>query len=249
MPLLYYSRQEGPKVMLVGMLHAGEKPFYQRVNNILQKRDAVIYEEPFVRDAETMQHLDEEWRPLLEGTNEDDAFVAAIRMPMPPQKFMRDQGWIEQVRCFDYSQEHWISGDGAWGRGKADVRLTEQTWQQIYERIRTVEKKIRDEKIRAAKFFLHKVDVESATVRDYISFRQLYEKEIEQMVNHPTLVYSRDDMALEVFDEAIRTRSPRYVGMIFGNGHVPHMDKLLRVRGFQLKTVQWLRILTITSHE
>ena len=241
-----HARKIKMEVVLAGVLHTGEKKFYQHVDRILQGCDVVIYEQPFPRDQETMQQLDDDWRKLLYDEDLDEAFLASIYLPMPPQKFIRNHGLKDESHCFDYSQSHWLSGDGAWGQEAKDAALPDEVWQRIRKAIRTLDTTVKQEKVAAAKKFLQGVDVETASMRAYVDFRNLHEEEIERSVNKHTVVDPRDEMTLGVFDKIVSGRKPVSVGILFGNGHVPGMDTLLHDRGYVLREVTWLRVLTLT---
>ncbi len=243
-PVCYYSHSNGTRVILTGMVHVGEEHFYQRIKDVLQRCDRVIYEEPFARNKDTMRALDEAWSARLYDESLDEAFIAAIFLPPPPQKFIDTHGLLDEAHYFDFSQAHWISGDGAWGLGSADAALPMETWDQIYEKAKTIDARVKIEKVCAAKEFLQKVEAGSASMQEYISFRNLYEEEIEKIVKQSTLVDPRDDVTFRVFDEVVCSGKELCIGIKFGNGHVPHMDELLRNRGYILTGIAWFRVLT-----
>ncbi len=219
--------------------------YYRTVDKILQTCDRVIYEQVFVRDVEVMKQLDIDWKSLLYVEDPDEAFLAAIYLPMPPQKFMHDHGLVEESHSFDYAQAFWTSGDGAWGRGKEDAALPVETWETIRQAIKRVDQKLKVEKVFAAKEFLQKVDSGTASMLDYISFRNLYEEEIQKAVHHATIVDVRDEMTFGVFDKIVAEKSSLRIGIKFGNGHMNHMDRLLRDRGYVLISAGWLVALAI----
>ena len=243
-PVCYYSHTNGTKAILTGMLHVGEELFYQRINDVLQRCDRVIYEEPFPRDKDTMRALDEAWSAQLYDESLDQAFVAAIFLPMPPQKFIDTHGLLDEAHYFDFSQQHWISGDSAWGLGSADAALPMETWDEIYAKVKIVDARVKTEKVCAAKEFLQKVEAGSASMQEHVFFRNLYEEEIQKIVQQSTLVDPRDDVTFRVFDEVVAEGQRLCIGIKFGNGHVPHMDELLRNRGYILTTIKWSRVLT-----
>lgn len=244
-PIRYYAKQNGRAAVLVGMLHVGERSYYKTVEKILKKCGVVIYEQVFIRNAETMKQLDDEWKSFLYAEDLDEAFLGAIYLPMPPQKFMYDHGLVEESHHFDYTQVSWISGDGAWENEGKDDAFSDKVWEEIRKSIKKVDQKLKQEKVLAAKEFLCSVDAGSATMLKYISFRNLYEEEIQKAVHCATIVDVRDEMTFGVFDTVIDTKKPARIGIKFGNGHMNGMDKLLRDRGYVLTTVKWLRALAI----
>ena len=247
-PVRYYLHpQHKTQVALIGMLHVGEKNFYLQIDKILQDCEVVIYEEPFIRDSATMEQLDKAWRDKLEEKgNLNESFLAAIFLPMPPQKFMNDQSLVQETHHFDYTQKHWISGDGTWdGNAKENAALSEDVWTQIRDAIKTLPTTIKREKVKAAKKFLKNVDAGKASMQEYISFRNLHEEEIEEKIHKRTLVDPRDKLTFEIFDNIIETRAPLSIGIKYGNGHLPGMDAELQARDYRYIATMWLRILTI----
>ncbi|TSC61242.1 MAG: hypothetical protein G01um101448_1165 [Parcubacteria group bacterium Gr01-1014_48] len=248
LPTRYYLHpQHNTHVVLIGTIHVGEENFYRQVDKILQNCDTVIYEEPLIRDNAAMEQLDHDGRQRLEQKGDlNDSFLAAIFLPMPPQKFARDHGLVRENRNFNYAQDHWVSGDGAWhSRAKEETELPDDTWEQIQDAIKTLPASIKREKVKAAKAFLRKVNAGKASIQEYISFSNLHEKEILAKIYKHTLVDIRDQLAFEVFDNVIETRAPACVGIKFGNGHLPGMDAELLTRGYRYIATMWLRILTI----
>ena len=247
LPIRYYAHPDQTKVVLVGSLHEGEEIFYKKIARILKKCDMVIYEEPLTRDAETMRQLDKEWGQALHDENLNEAFLAAIFLPTP-QKFIHNHLLREESHSFDYSQSNWISGDGDWMGGDKDASLSRETWAHIKLNICFVDQELKEKKVAAARTFLKKVNNYSASMLDYLDFENLYDDEIQDKVTQSVLVDPRDDIALNVLDRITYTKKLR-VGIQFGNGHIRHMDQLLRDRGYALTTVKWLRILTIFPAE
>lgn len=248
LPVRYYTNLDKKSVVLVGVVHEGERIYYQRIQSILEMCDTVIYEEPHIREAETLRQLEETWAERLYYTDPDEAFLAAIFLPVP-QQFMRDHNLYDETDCFAYdnSSHNWISGDGDWGKGKEDAGLPLATWDCIMDNVRSMSRELKQQKVTTTRRFLEKVNKHSASMLDYLDFRNLYEDEIQDKVFQSTLVDPRDEMVFEVFDRIIYTGNPSRIGIEFGNGHLPHMDQLLRERGYRCTTAKWLRALTINA--
>ncbi len=245
-PVRYYHHAHCGKVVLVGMLHVAEKNCYEQIRCILEKCDAVIYEEPFPRDDTIMEELDREWASVLFDENVDEAFLAAIHLPMPPQKFIQDHGLRQGAHSFDYNQPHWVSGDGTWGVEK-DATLPEEAWGHIRQRIKSVDTALKIEKINSVKAFLVQVNAGIASMRDYVECRNHHEEAIQKLVHQQTIVDPRDNVTFHVFDQTVEIRKPSRIGIQFGNGHIEHMDQLLRERAYLPTSTKWLRALTFTQ--
>ena len=248
LPIRYYAHPDQTKVVLAGTLHKGSGDFYKKVAHILNKCDTVIYEEPCERDADTMRELDNAWSQILSDENLDEAMLAAIFLPMP-QKFMHNHLLREEDHCFDYSQVNWISGDAEWNKERPDASLLEEDWIRIRENIKSMDPELKEKKVAAARTFLKKANNYSASMLDYIHFGNLYEDKIQEIVFRSVLVDPRDDMVFSVLDAIVNEKNLSRIGIKFGNGHIRHMDQLLRDRGYALTTVKWLRILTIFPAE
>lgn len=244
LPIRYYARPDQTKVVLVATLHKGSGDFYKKVAHILNKCDTVIYEEPCERDADTMRELDNAWSQILSDENLDEAMLAAIFFPMP-QKFMHNHLLREEDHCFDYSQVNWISGDAEWNKKRPGASLLEEDWIRIRENIKSMDLELKEKKVAAARRFLKKANNYSASMLDYIDFGNLYEDEIQEIVFRSVLVDPRDEIALGVLDHVTDAIKQSRIGIKFSNGHICHMDRLLRDRGYALTTVKWLRILTV----
>jgi len=247
-PTRYYLHpQQTTQVVLIGTLHVGEKSFYKQVNATLRECERVIYEELRVIDTAVMEQREKDCRAMLEAKGTlDESFLAAIFLPMPPSKFSNDHGLVQEVRSFNYAQDHWISGDGAWdGNASEDGALSDNVWKQIRNAIKILPAQLKREKVKAAKKFLHSVDAGSASIQEYISFCNLHEEEIEAKINKHTLVDPRDKLTFDVFDKVIETQRPSCVAIKFGNAHIPGLDRELRSRNYSYIATMWLRILKI----
>lgn len=246
LPIRYYTHSNGTNVVLIASVHYGEEYFYNRIMRILNTCSAVIYEQPHPRDADTMKGLDELWNEILYDDNLNEAFLGAIFLPMP-QTFMRDHHLREEAHSFDYSQKNWIAGDAHWNTdGKHDGSLTAETWDTIRHNIELLDKELRQKKVAEGKKFVAKINDHTATMVDYLNFRNLYENEIQDTVFQSDLVDPRDEMTFDVFDHLVCAIPSSRIGIKFGNGHIPHMDQMLRERGYVCETTHWLRVLTTT---
>lgn len=243
-PIRYYAHPKGTRVVLVSSLHNAEKKFYDRVACILNACNVVIYEEPCPRDADALKELDELWSKILYDDNLDQAFLAAIFLPVP-QSFMHDHDLLQESHSFEYSQKNWIAGDGNWNTaGKHDGSLTPETWETIRCKITLLAKELKQKKVAGARTFVEKVNTHTVTMVDYLNFRNMYEDEIQDAIFQSDLVDPRDEMTFDVLDHLVCAIPPSRIGIKFGNGHTPHMDQMLRERGYICTTVRWLRALT-----
>lgn len=195
-----------------------------------------------------MRQLDESWKQLLHeyDKNLNEAFLAAIFLPMPPQRFIDDHDLCEESHSFNFFQPHWISGDGDWKHNREDASLSDAIWHRIRLQIQKLDTTIKKTKVKAAKEFLQKVDLRSASVHDYLVFRNLYEEEIHEIVYQSTVVDPRDELIFVVFDNIILAKNSSLIGIKFGNGHLPHIDTLLLDRGYKCIMAKYLRVLTIS---
>lgn len=246
-PIRYYTHLDGRNVILAGTFHNGEKSFYQGIQSILSTCNMVIYEQPHARDAQTIRQIHEAWSERLHDADCDEAFLAAIFLSSMPPQFMRDYNLCDEAHSFDYTQPHWISGDGNLGKGTQDAALPSETWDRVMDNIRSMDAELKQTKVALAKIFLEKVKENLASMLDYLTFTNFHEDEIQENVLQSTVAGPRDEMAFDVFDRIVRTSNPSRMGIKFGSGHIPHMDQLLRQRGYRCTTAKWLRVLTINN--
>lgn len=246
-PIRYYAHPKGMRVVFIASLHNAEKKFYDHMARILNVCDVVIYEKPCPRDANIMKELDESWSRILYDDNPDEAFLGAIFLPVP-QTFMQDHSLREEAHSFDYSQKNWIVGDGNWNTAeKHDGSLTAETWETIRYKITLLDEELKQKKVIEARKFIEKVNTHTASMIDYLNFRNMYQGEIHDTIFQSDLVDPRDEMTFDVFDHLVCAIPPSRIGIKFGNGHIPHMDQMLRERGYLCTTAKWLRALTALS--
>ena len=247
LPIRYYTHPNKTSIVLVASIHEGEKDFYNHIIRTFKTCDVVIYEEMRPRDADTMKDLDKSWSRALYDDNLDEAFLGAIFLPTP-QTFMHDHGLQEEAYSFDYSQGNWISGDGNWHTEKNHVSLTAETWETIRHKITFLDEELKLKKVIAARKFVEKVNTHTASMIDFLNFENLYEDEIQYAIFQSDLVDPRDEMVFDVLDHLVCAIPPSRIGIKFGNGHIPHMDQMLKERGYICTTARWLRVLSTVSY-
>lgn len=247
LPIRYYAHLNGTRIVLVASIHEGEENFYNHVIRTFKTCDVVIYEEMRPRDADTMKELDGAWSRALYDNNPDEAFLASIFLPTP-QTFIHDHGLQEEAYSFDYSQVNWISGDGNWHTEKNNVSLTAEIWETIRYKITLLDEELKWKKVIEARKFVEKVNVHTASMADFLNFENLHEDEIQDTIFQSDLVDPRDEMTFDVLDHLVCAIPLSRIGIKFGNGHIPHMDRMLKERGYICTTARWLRALSTVSY-
>ncbi len=227
----YIHPHTGRKVIIVGMNHAGDEEYFEKIKQILAECDLVLFED--IRKERKSSHDREaeeaEMRKVFFGSNVEKAFFCAMQLYfMNAQKVLSSP---EEEEAFDaeYNQPHWFSGD--------TMLLTETQKREYLElltnKLQAIPQERKQEMVEYVKTALRKMERGQFTKRDlgegFIFFWQ--DKQLVETVLE-VLGKPRDLHCFQEFDRLVQERNPQLVGIKFGAGHIPHLRSLLEARNY-----------------
>lgn len=230
----YYEHAEiKRKVVMVGMNHGGDREYFEKVAEILQDCEIIIYESSTTQ-RQTAEELRKDAEEDLKAMLSDDlneAFFPAIRT-----YFRRASEYLRlatESESFDYRKPGWESGDEEFFLRLQD----DENYQQfLYERTNKFLENLGSRKkavIEFAKNTLKRIESGEFSKKDFAeSFVFLWSDEPTTKIILELLSHPRDEITFEKFDKIVREKNPRSVGIKFGAAHVNYQRQLLEQRGY-----------------
>lgn len=233
--------QGGKRVILEGVVHMGEKPYYQALQKRLAAYDRVLYE--FVRPADAGEVV-----PHFDGAS-GLSLVGWLSSSL---------GLVHQMEGLDYDQENFMWADlstdefsklagmksvneltliGAvvsstlknslFGGGAESAEAQDTSW-GFHEDLLKLQGQAQFG-TREAKWFL---------ARQLVRAQGLGTQVLDAELRH-ALEGAREDRALEVMEGVFREIPDAVVGILYGAGHMPSLQDKLIARGFTLEKIEW----------
>ncbi|MDB6135173.1 MAG: hypothetical protein JWM59_3416 [Verrucomicrobiales bacterium] len=241
--LASFCLPDGRIVDLVGVVHLGDKAYYQDLNKRLAGYDAVLFE--LVGDPSALQGK-------VDSSEADDEPAPPHPLRMLQQTMGRLLRLEFQLQNIDYTRPNFIHADATGEEfEKMQKERGESMMQLMLKSMELSSDPAVSEKFRAAQqiglgdlilmFYSDK-----AAARFKIVFGQLL-AESEQILEkkilgqNSALIAGRNDVALKKLDEVLADPSKKRVCLFYGAGHMPSMEAVLRTRlKAEPKSFTWL---------
>ena len=228
-----YRHPSGVEVALIGAVHIGYKGYYVALNKRFTSYDAVLYE--MIKDAEV-----------------DPSELSGGGHPISQMQLgMKSLLGLEfQLEGIDYSVKNLVHADldpatfsklqGE--KGESFFTLALQSFFQEKRMIASGQLQSFD----GIGLLMALASGDREHTMKWMFAQQLNELEsmmagMDQGVDGKgsVILRGRNEKAFEVLDEVIRQGKKR-IGIFYGAGHMPDMDKRLMLRGFQRNREEWL---------
>ncbi len=225
----YQHLHKGRKVIIVGMNHAGDEEYFEKVKKILSECDLVLFENIRI-DGKSSQDRDTEeaeMRKVLFRGNIEEAFFCAMQLYfVNAEKVLSLSGEGEAFEA-EYNQPHWFSGDTM----NSTETQEREYMKLLIGKFQTIPQDRKQEIVGYVKNALEKMKQNNFTKRDvgeglvfFWQDPQLVEITLE------VLGKPRDLHCFQEFDRLVQERNPQVVGIKFGAGHTSHLRSLLEER-------------------
>lgn len=229
------KRQDKPDVVvdLIGAVHIGEKQYYEKLDELFQEYDVVLYELVAPRGT----------RIPANGKREGGSPVSAL------QTFMKDLLQLEfQLEQIDYQAENFVHADMS----------PEQFWASMKERNESPLKMF----LSMMRASLAQQAERPSKVNDAVLLAAIFDRKngpkvlkraladelgnndvMLEALNGPngsTIVTERNKVALEVMDEQIEADKLK-IGIFYGAAHLDDMhERLVGTRKMSFEKIDWL---------
>ncbi|RYD33403.1 MAG: hypothetical protein EOP86_13480 [Verrucomicrobiaceae bacterium] len=241
--LASFSLPDGRTVDLVGVVHLGDKAYYQDLNKRLAGYDAVLFE--LVGDPSALQGK-------ADPSEADEKPAPPHPLRMLQQTMGRLLRLEFQLQNIDYTRPNFIHADATGEEfEKMQKERGESMMQLMLKSMELSSDPAVSEKFRAAQqiglgdlilmFYSDK-----AAARFKIVFGQLL-AESEQILEkkilgrNSALIAGRNEVALKKLDEVLTDPAKKRVCLFYGAGHMPSMEAVLRTRlKAEPKSFTWL---------
>ncbi|OGC38053.1 hypothetical protein A2V54_00300 [candidate division WWE3 bacterium RBG_19FT_COMBO_53_11] len=221
----YRNSRQLRSVILVGTNHVGDAEYYQRINDILAGCDLVLFEDS--GGAQAPGEFEEFARSMLYGSDLESAFQVAMQIYFLVAQ--RVLALPTEGGSFDYQQPGWISGEREFLTEEQQTALMEE----FEARMRRIPVGRVKQVVEFARRSVEKMDQGGYTGQDLGDGFVFFWSDA-QLVGavSDTIGKPRDRNCLEFFDEVVREREPKMVGIKFGAGHTAFQRQLLEERGY-----------------
>lgn len=229
----YEHPKTNRKVVLCGMYHVGQKDYYDKIKNILNECDIVLYK--------PIDYLPQyKYKKLIDEIMYETLDFNELLMEVLMNYFLHIEYSIgsnfgyegKEFRKY-YSRKNWIHVDLLPDVG--DDSFSAYLHKDIL--IRRLKRIPYRKKIRLLNTLLHDI----VLMRKSVFTKRDFGRNLLMMDSHEyllnifvdTLSKERDKKCFEVFDETIDNLNPDMIGIKFGMGHMPIQRKLLERRGYE----------------
>lgn len=244
-----FALPDGRTVDLVGVVHLGDKSYYQDLNQRLGTYDAVLFE--LVGDPSGIQRKAD--------PDEDDA------PPHPLRAFQQTMGRLLrlefQLDNIDYTRPNFVHADAGTEefekmqaeRGESMMKLLMKSFQL------STDPDLSEQMQKAQQIGIGDLIMlfysDKAAGRFKVIFGGLLaesEKLLDQKLlgKNSALIHGRNDVALKKLEEVLKDPTMKRVSIFYGAGHMPAMEAALRERWkAEPKSFAWLPAWTMPPPE
>jgi hypothetical protein len=255
-----YENADGVKVDLVGAVHIGDESYYKEFNELFKGYDVLLYE---------LVGKPEEVAPENEENEADDAPAEKEKKPDPKKADMTAKilggsqiALLElldlqhQMRHVDYTPANFVHADVSWEKFREmQKEKGENLFTMLQSSMKAQGKLAKEQRKSGIKqpgmresiamlAALYKAARGGeATDLKLIMGRQMEQAErlmvhMENDKGGSVIITERNKVALAKFDEQVAA-GKKNLGIFYGAGHFPDMEKRLLERGFKLKETKW----------
>lgn len=241
--IVTYTNKKGIQVDLIGVVHVGEKKYYQALEQHFEEMDALLYE--MVKPKKS--------RP--EELKRSSSGVSNL------QRFLKNTLKLEfQLDVIDYSQDKFIHADmtpSSFAKAQEEQGeslmglLFESAMSQqaaltpgdaLRENLRFLAALTNKNRNHALKLFLGRQlgDMEKAVLG-------LGSDDKEGNSSGTVLLEGRNKVAIKTLRRTMRKNNLKRIGIFYGAAHMPDMEKRLFKLGFKKSKSQWLTAWDMTN--
>ncbi len=223
-----YVNDAGVRVDLLSAVHVAEPAFYRAISDRFPRYDAVAYE---LIGPEMIV-------PMDAGASDAQAFLAA-------------QGGLQnQADGINYHRKNFVHADLS---EEAIDRLEQKSnsfWAQVGEGLGRAFTQTDEEQITGLAIVGDMVTSRAASKPEKIRLMRRALGRAMALSWRPVagqyypagmdvIIGARNERAMQVVDDQL-TKGRRTIGVFYGAGHMPDMERRLLERGFHLKGTEWL---------
>ena len=249
-----YENAGGVKVDLVGAVHIGDEAYYKGLNDLFKGYEVVLYE---------LVGKPEELDPEKDEAGEAEKKVDPKKNDMTAKILGGSQlallGVLKlqhQMAHVDYTPENFVHADVSWEKFREmQKEKGENLFTMLQSSMKAQDKLAREQRKNGIKqpglgesiamlAALYKAARGGdATDLKLIMGRQMEQAErlmvhMEDEKGGSVIITERNKVALARFDEQV-AGGKKNLGIFYGAGHFPDMEKRLLERGFKLKETKW----------
>jgi hypothetical protein len=238
-----YAAERGPfsgaKVDLVAAIHVGEKSYYQQLNTIFSKYDAVLYEliAPEGTRIPKNNHLETGNQPIM-------MLQSGVQSML---------GLEHQLESIDYTKANFVHADMSPTEFAKSMKDHNESFMQLFFRImgnalagQAQSPRYSDAELLAAMFAADRALRLKRLMAEQFGDLQLLTTALEGE-NGSTIITERNKKALQVLARELRAGKKR-IAIFYGAGHLPDMEmRLLHEFKMHRTGVSWLKAWQLAS--
>lgn len=247
-----YENADGVKVDLIGAIHIGDEQYYKDLNELFKSYEVLLYE--LVGKPEEVEGGEEAKAAAGDAAGKKDMTARILKGSQLALTSVL--GLQHQMRHIDYSPDNFVHADVSWekfremqkAKGENLFTMARQSAKarEKVEKERKVaghRKDGGDEGIALLIALVKAVQNDDATQLKLIMARQM--RDAEKMMAHMdaqdggnVIITERNKIAFETLDAQLAA-GKKNLGIFYGAGHFPDMEKRLLERGFKARETQW----------
>ena len=229
------ERYPGVTVDLIGVVHIGDKGYYEKLNKIFEQYDALLYELVAPEGA----------RPV--SGQPTGSVVSGM------QRMMKDALELQfQLDIIDYSKKNFVHADMSPAEFAKSMKDRGESFTQLF--FRAIGQSLAQQGATGGSTDLQMLMALTSRNRS-TRLKGVMAKQFQQMeatmyaLNGPngtTIINGRNKKALDVMEREIAAGKTR-LAIFYGAGHLPDMEKRLEGDyGFRSRGAKWLRAWDLT---
>ncbi len=230
-----FENADGVKADLIGVVHIGDKAYYEALNKSFKAYDALLYE--MVGGVSKGPITKEQ---MKSGKKDNPLRFFQILM----QRMLELEFQLDQI---DYSASNFVHADMDWKtfskmreeRGENLLKMLEKS----YEHQQKLEKEGKGKQFDIAELTKVLYSDQSADEIKLVLGKQF--QGVESMItgmegdDDSVIIAERNKVAIGVLEKQMK-KGRKNVGVFYGAGHLPGMAEILEEKGFKLKKIDWL---------
>ncbi len=230
-------------VDLIGVVHIGEKEYYEKLNDLFTKYDALLYE--LVAPEGTV---------IPKGGGERGGFSAISMLQQSMQSVLKLEFQLEHI---DYTKENFVHADMTPEEFSASMKknnesLFKMALKAVGQGMARQSKSSAGQATTEMEMMMAMFSDDETKIRKVMA-EQMLDMEsgmvIFQGENGSTIIDHRNEKAFQVMVEQIAA-GKKHIGVFYGAGHLPDMDeRLLKKHGMKRGGQFWLEAWNLTPKE
>lgn len=232
------EREDGVRVDLVGAVHVGDKSYYDRLNKIFKKYDALLFE-----------LVAPEGTKIPKGTKYSSGHpVGAMQGGMKSMLELE-----HQLECVDYTRKNFVHADMTPDEFAKSAEKLQDGFLQLFFRMMGASAAQQANPNAPNDFDLIRalLSKDRALALKRIMARQMENGDAAmaalQGPDGSTIITERNKKALQVMVEQIEGGKKR-LGIFYGAGHLEDMEqRLLKEHGFKRTALEWIDAWDLTD--